>query len=202
MPIILVGNISPDGRLDLLQDACFVEDDFFDANRERASVHPLDILIAKDGATTGKVGLVPFDFDQERCLINEHIFKLTVGPTLPGDVEPGNGNEARERQQINTWYVFFFLKSWLGQQQVNREVSGGAQGGITKAFVRNIRVPIPPLDERQRFVDNAKAEYEQYLALDEQANAQHRRFMDSLGGDMHRRGEPESSATQRIIRRL
>ena len=209
VPIILVGNIVSDGRLDLLQDACFTEEDFFEANRERASVHPWDILIAKDGATTGKVGLVPAEFDQERCLINEHIFKLTVGDTLPGDAEPANENEAGERQQLNTWYIFFFLKSWLGQQQINREVSGGAQGGITKPFVRNIRVPIPPMDERRRFVDSARLEYQQYLDLNEQAQTQHNRFEDSLGGGIRRWGDDGGAAgeefeavAQRIFRRL
>ena len=119
LPIILMGNIVSDGRIDLLRDACFIEEEFFEANRERASVHPLDILIAKDGATTGKVGLIPAEFDQERCLINEHIFKLTIGPTLPEDVVgPASEDEAEEHRQINTWYIFFFLKSWLGQQQI------------------------------------------------------------------------------------
>ena len=195
VPIILVGNIAPDGTLSL-SNAYFTEESFFEANRHRALVRPLDILIAKDGATTGKVGLVPPDFDQERCLISEHIFKLAIGSRLPGDTEPVDEDEAVERRQLNTQYVFFFLKSWFGQQQIHREVSGGAQGGITKEFVNKIKIPIPPWDERKRVVASSQREYERYITLADQARNQLSRFDETLDGEIRRwgsiAGSPES----------
>ena len=179
VPIIMIGNINADGTIDLQRDPCNTSEEFFDENQARGAVQPLDVLIAKDGATTGKVGLVPPNFGEERCLINEHIFKLRIGSTLPGD-EPPADDEEEERRELNTWYMFFFLKSWLGQQQINREVSGGAQGGITQGFVNNIRVPIPPLDQRRHFVEAARREYQRYLNLVARAGEQRAMFDNFL----------------------
>ena len=179
VPIIMVGNIASDGTLDLEKDACFTDEYFFEEKSSRGAVSPLDILIAKDGATTGKVGLVPSNFDQEKCLINEHIFRLSIGATLPGDGEPDPWDELTLRE-LNTWYVFFFLKSKLGQKQIIREISGGAQGGITKAFVNNIRIPIRPVDTRREFVESVRLEYGNYLDLVAQCSDQLEQFEFSL----------------------
>ena len=178
VPILLVGNITEAGTL-TLSALNYADEDFFDANSDRASVKPLDILIAKDGATTGKVGLIPRDFDIEKCLYSEHIFKLSVGAALPGDDE-ANADESVDLKELNTYYLFFFLKSELGQQQIARQKSGGAQGGITKAFVENIRIPVPPISERVRFVQSARRQYDNYLDLTNQAQTQYTRFTDSL----------------------
>ena len=179
IPIVLIGNISADGTLDM-KDANFVDEDFFNKNYERAAIKAFDILVAKDGATTGKIGLVPSDFEYDRCLVNEHIFKLTVGSSLPGDLEVRDEDESAERKQLNTLYVFFFLKSQLGQQQIKREISGGAQGGITKEFMKNIRVPVPPLNDRKQFVARCQREYQEYLSLAAKSQDQLARFNDSL----------------------
>jgi restriction endonuclease S subunit len=209
IPILLVGNMNPDGSL-ALDDLYYVDEEFYKENKDKGAIQPLDILIAKDGATTGKVGIVPEEFDLERCLINEHIFKLTVGAALAGEQPPIGADEIRRMKILNTYYVFFFLQSWLGQQQINREVSGGAQGGITKGFVENILVPLPPVDERQRFVHRAAMEYRKYLELSVQAKTQRTKFEDSLSREM--RGwngeaptiteEQFEDAVRRVIRRL
>ena len=185
IPILLVGNITVDGSINL-DDLSYVDEDFFSGNQEKGGINPLDILIAKDGATTGKIGLVPEDFVLDRCLINEHIFKLTVKAEFPGDEEyPLEG--MAERVRINTYYLFFFLKSWLGQQQIVREISGGAQGGITRKFVENIRVPIPPIEQRRNIVQMAQQEYGRYINLTEQAREQYQHFEASLSQQMRNR---------------
>ncbi len=178
IPILLVGNITADGFVSL-EDLSYVDEDFFKSNQDKGEVNPLDILIAKDGATTGKVGLVPEGFQLERCLINEHIFKLAVKAAFPGD-EDCPPEETESRVRLNTYYLFFFLKSWLGQQQIVREISGGAQGGITKKFVENIRIPIPPIEQRRQIVQMAQLEYDRYRNLAEQAREQYQHFETSL----------------------
>ena len=208
VPIVLVGNIAPDGTLDM-RDVHYADDEFVERHGARASIQPLDILIAKDGATTGKVGLVSPDFDLEQCLFNEHIFRLTVGAALPSDTEPANATEATAQRELNTWYVFFFLKSWLGQQQIQREISGGAQGGITKPFVKNIRIPVPPIDERRRFVERARRAYQEYLGLSDRVREQHKRFEDWLRIDLHGPGGgnpvakegPNEATADRVFKR-
>ncbi len=179
IPIVLVGNISADGTLDM-RESNFVDSSFFEENAARSSIKPLDILVAKDGATTGKIGLVPDNFEYDKCLVNEHVFKLTVGPFLPGDIEVSDGFDIAQWKRLNSLFVFFFLKSELGQQQIKREISGGAQGGITKEFVKNIRIPIPPQNDRRQFVERSQREYQNYLSLVNKSLAQLAKFNDSL----------------------
>lgn len=85
-----------------------------------------DILICKDGATTGKVAIVTQNFLDNYCIanINEHIYRITV---LEG---------------YNACYVFSILFSEIGQQQLLRCVSGGAQGGITSDTFSEIIIPV------------------------------------------------------------
>ena len=176
VPLLIVGNIAADGTL-RLDDLCFASESFYEANGAQLGVKPLDILIAKDGATTGKVGLAPEDFAFDRCLFNEHIFRISAKAEFPGDSATA---DITEQKRVNTHYLFFFLKSQLGQQQVLREVSGGAQGGITKGFVENIRIPVPPLEMRREFVAKAQVNYSNYLQSVSQAKERLAHFENSL----------------------
>ncbi len=85
-----------------------------------------------------------------------------------------------DRKELNAYYVFFFLKSRLGQLQIAREISGGAQGGITKSFVERIRIPVPPLRERREFVRRTRDEYDAYLASVARAEERYGMFQESL----------------------
>jgi len=194
VPIILVGNIGSDGRLKW-DDPCFVDEDFFLANRTKAGVEGGEILVAKDGATTGKVGMVPFDFDRPQCLVNEHVFRLRVGPVVDDEIVYEDVYE--ERTRVNTLYVYYFLRSWLGQMQVVREISGGAQGGITKAFVNNIRIPVPPYEVRQRFVSRSEELYERYIGAADRALGELKGFEDAVNEEV--RGWRESGDRDRAL---
>lgn len=48
-----------------------------------------------------------------------------------------------------------FLHGALGQMQLKRQVSGGAQGGITKEFIDAIKIPVPPLKVQEQIVSRA-----------------------------------------------
>src|SRR3989338_5449569 len=65
-----------------------------------------DILVVKDGATTGKVSLVRSNFPFAQAVINEHVFRLQ----LKDEYQPG--------------YVFYFLYSKIGQQQILSDFRG------------------------------------------------------------------------------
>jgi type I restriction enzyme M protein len=124
IPSLEGGNISGDGRL-IMEDIKYIPLDFH-VKHKKSAVKPLDILMVKDGATTGKVAIVPPDFPFKECNINEHLFIIRV------------------KEIYNPWYVFGFLLSNLGQVLIRREITGGAQGGITKNSVNKIIIPIPP----------------------------------------------------------
>lgn len=146
IPSITITNITRDGTLDFSSDLNFVPDAFYsEFNSFKGGLEFLDILIAKDGATTGKTALIddsfPFvDKSQSppipKAIFSEHVFRL------------------RMKQGVNPLYVHAFLNSELGQLQLETVTSGGAQGGITRDFVKEIHIPIVDEETQQRLADN------------------------------------------------
>jgi len=136
IPSLEGGNISDDGRI-ILQDVKLIPLDFH-LRHKKSAVKSLDILMVKDGATTGKVAIVPPDFPHKECNINEHLFIIRV------------------KREYNPWYAFGYLLSHLGQILIKREITGGAQGGIAKESVERIIVPIPPEKIQKKIEENVK----------------------------------------------
>lgn len=89
-----------------------------------------DILIVKDGATTGKTAFV--DKLPEPAFINEHVF--AVRPTC----------------EVEARFLFYWLWSQNGFNQIMKDFRGAAQGGIGRTFVDKVVVPVPPLDTQRR----------------------------------------------------
>ncbi|OGQ81220.1 MAG: hypothetical protein A3F90_13805 [Deltaproteobacteria bacterium RIFCSPLOWO2_12_FULL_60_19] len=112
----------------------FVPEEFFQ-QMGRGLIQGQDILVVKDGATTGKTAFVEDEFPYKRAAINEHVFLLRVNQRL-----------ALPR------FVFFFLFSPWGQSQILTCFRGAAIGGIPQDFVRTVEVPVPPLSEQERVV--------------------------------------------------
>lgn len=92
-----------------------------------------DILIVKDGATTGKVSFVDHDFPFKKAAVNEHVFILRV-----------DNNISIPK------YVFHFLRSPKGKEEILSDFRGATVGGISRGFLDKVSVPFPPLEEQQR----------------------------------------------------
>lgn len=117
-----------------------------------------DILIVKDGATTGKVAFVDDTFPFEKAAINEHLFRLSI-----------NSEKALSK------YVYYYLRSKRGNNELMKDFRGATIGGITRNFVDFVTVPVPKnkkiqyqivkvLDKIQEVIRNRQA---QITALDE-----------------------------------
>lgn len=123
-----------------------------------------DVLIVKDGATTGKVAYVS---QLPSCAaINEHVFLLRSKPTLYSK------------------FLFYYLQSPVGNHKVMKYYHGATVGGISKNIV-NLEIPLPPLDEQRRIaavldkVSGLIAKRRQQLEmLDEMVKA---RFVEMFG---------------------
>jgi len=102
----------------------------------QGAVHPYDILLVKDGATTGKTSLVRDDFPFEQAAVNEHVFIVRVNPDL-----------------ADSRYVFYFLFSPRGKAEILRDHRGATIGGISRAFASQVRLPLPPPSEQRRIVE-------------------------------------------------
>jgi len=106
----------------------------FAARMTRGHIQTNDILIVKDGATTGKMSFVDSSFPYRDAVVNEHVFVC------------------RLTHQLEPRFVFHFLSSNEGQQRLLDNFQGSAQGGINQSFAANTEIPVAPLPEQIRIV--------------------------------------------------
>jgi restriction endonuclease S subunit len=125
-------HVSIDGSF-LLQTKRFVPNDFFESMR-RGRLQRDDILIVKDGATTGKVAFVDSTLPLPAA-VNEHVFRLAV-----------------DSEKVLPRYVFYHLLSPRGNRQILQDFRGATVGGISQDFPEKVEFPLPSLCEQQRLV--------------------------------------------------
>ncbi len=119
----------------------------FAENLKKGEIKRNDILIVKDGATTGKTSYITKDFQYEKAFVNEHVFIC------------------RLFENINSKIVFYFLYSQKGQFRILQNFTGTAQGGINKKFASNTLIPLPPKAEQERIVAKLDALFGQLETL-------------------------------------
>lgn len=127
-------HITYNGKFDF-ENIKYVSEGFF-ARMSRGVIQKFDVLVVKDGATTGKTAFVDDNFPFTRAAINEHVFILRPATNL-----------------LLPEYLFYFLFSEWGQGQMEREFHGGAIGGINQSFAEHLEISLPPLSEQRRIVD-------------------------------------------------
>jgi type I restriction enzyme, S subunit len=108
---------------------------FFEKMRS-GLIAPLDILIVKDGATTGKTSLVRDDFPFPEAAVNEHVFCVRVNP-----------------EQASPTFIYHFLRSDRGQEAIQLDFRGATVGGISREFAAKTVVPLPPLATQRRIAE-------------------------------------------------
>jgi len=111
----------------------FIPNNFYDS-LGKGKVKLGNILLVKDGATTGKVAMVK-NLRYEKVAVNEHVFVL----------------RSKTELLIND-FLFYFLFSKFGQAQIKKGFHG-IIGGITKDDLENCLLPTPPLNEQQRIAE-------------------------------------------------
>lgn len=100
-------------------------------------IKPGDILIVKDGATTGKASFIDNSFPFPKAVINEHVFRLQA-----------------DSNKILQKFLFYFLFSIMGQQMILSSYRGAAVGGINRNFVQGVNIPLPfPNDLERSFTE-------------------------------------------------
>lgn len=112
----------------------FVSEAFYSKMRS-GKIQPNDILIVKDGATTGKTCFVDDQFPFNDAVINEHVFRVCI-----------NSNVAVPK------YVFYFLYSPSGQKQILNDFRGTTVGGISRGFIDLVKIPLPDLETQNKIV--------------------------------------------------
>jgi type I restriction enzyme S subunit len=100
------------------------------------------LLVALYGATTGKLGILDF-----ASATNQAVCGLFITDSL------------------DTKYVFWYLRQFRPELLSKR--FGGAQKNISQTILRQVPVPLPPLDEQKQIVD----EIERLLSVADDATA-------------------------------
>ena len=101
----------------------------------RGKIRIEDVLVVKDGATTGKTSFVSIDFPYQEASVNEHVFILR-----------GNNDIIFQK------FLFYHLFSTTGQRQIDANFHGAAIGGINTQFVKNYSLVLPPLPTQKKIV--------------------------------------------------
>ena len=94
-----------------------------------------DILFVKDGATTGKVGMINKP-DYAGQNINEHVFLLRPIP------------------EINPFYLVNYLNSNVAQIVIKKLIAGATVTGITKDALKSLPIPVPPIDKQKEIAEH------------------------------------------------
>jgi type I restriction enzyme, S subunit len=123
-------HISSDGTY-ALEDLKFIPEEYF-YSIKKGIIEKDDILIVKDGATTGKIAFIDENYPFKKSAINEHLFKLRV-----------------DSNKVIPKYVYYYLLSKKGNHELMKDFRGATVGGITRNFVRFVNVPLPENKETQ-----------------------------------------------------
>ncbi len=126
-------HINYDGSFNL-EKRRYIPEDFFN-KLKRGKLEVGDVLIVKDGATTGKVGYFNDKSPFKIAAVNEHVFILRVS-----------------KEKIDSFFLYQFLKSPKGNTEILKHKVGAAQGGINLS-IKKIKIPLPPLEIQKEIVE-------------------------------------------------
>ena len=141
-------HLNDDGRF-RFEKIKYVPEDFF-KSLNKGQIYPNDIIVVKDGATTGKTSFVDNDFPYQDAAVNEHLFIVRVDSKLAFPK-----------------YVFYYLFSNKGREQILSDFRGATVGGISRNFPLKVDVPIPSLTEQKQIV----SELERHLSVADEVEA-------------------------------
>jgi len=127
-------NISMNGGM--LYDSVRMVPADFAAGMSRGLLEDKDVLINKDGANTGKSGIYRRPTGEHLATINEHLFRLRC-----------------KHEIADQEFLFHFLNSQLGKDQIGRVITGSAQPGLNSTFPEFVKIDLPPLPEQKKIAE-------------------------------------------------
>ena len=128
-----------------------------------------DVLINKDGAQTGKVGLYDGAFDQ--AAINEHLFILRSKDDV-----------------VDQRLLYYLLLLPATQKAISKRITGSAQPGLNSQFVDAVRIKIPREPEQQRRIAEILSTVDEAIQQTEALIAKTQQIKVGLMYDLFTRG--------------
>jgi type I restriction enzyme M protein len=139
IPSIGGEQISSDGTIKF-EKMKYISQDHFNSLK-KGVLNKNDVLLVKDGATTGKVGFYKGDYNF--AAINEHVYLL------------------RTNERINSFLFYHLLRSDDFQNRLKKFIKG-IIGGISSE-ISQIEIPVPSIVEQQEIVPKIE-QYEKIIA--------------------------------------
>jgi type I restriction enzyme M protein len=133
IPSIGGEQINADGTIKL-EKMKYISADHF-VSMKKGILKNGDVLIVKDGATTGKVGYYSGQF--EKAAVNEHVFIL------------------RTNEKILPYFLFKIVQSKKFSNDLQKFVKG-IIGGISLE-IKKLKIPLPPLEVQKEIVEQIEA---------------------------------------------
>ena len=129
IPSIGGAQIDKNGKI-LDEKMVFISEEHF-SSMKKGQLKMGDVLIVKDGATTGKMGF--YNGEYTKAAINEHIFVL------------------RTKENFNNYFLYYLLKNNNFQIKLKPFIQG-IIGGINLKF-SNIELPFPNIETQKQIVE-------------------------------------------------
>lgn len=124
-------HLAADGKFKF-QNVRLIPRDYY-AALKRGKIKRNDVLLVKDGATTGKASFVDDEFPFKEAAVNEHLFILRGKTNI-----------------LNQQFLLYHLLSPIGQRQIRNSFHGAAIGGINTQFIHDYSIQLPPLPIQEK----------------------------------------------------
>jgi type I restriction enzyme, S subunit len=108
----------------------YITEEFYNSLNQ-GKVITQDLLMVKDGATTGKLAFIE-KLPLPKLAVNEHVFII----------------RSKDTDTILNKYLYYMLLSRLGQSQIQKKFHG-LIGGVNRNDVKSLIIPLPPLSEQR-----------------------------------------------------
>ncbi|WP_084168118.1 restriction endonuclease subunit S [Paraburkholderia acidipaludis] len=125
IPLIRSQNVL-EGKLSL-DDVVFIDRRQHEKMRNSA-LAPNDVLLNITGASIGRCGVLPADFDEGN--VNQHVCII------------------RPEKSLSPHFLCHYLNSDIGQKQISKFQAGGNREGLNYQQIRSFDVPVPPVPEQ------------------------------------------------------
>nr|WP_295576194.1 restriction endonuclease subunit S [uncultured Intestinibacter sp.] len=126
-------HITSEGKFNLRSNKLkYVPEDYYN-ELKKGKIQVNDILVVKDGATTGKTAIVTEKFPFKEACVNEHLFLI------------------RTKEELKAKYLYYYFLSDLGQHQILKDFRGATIGGISREFI-NINLYIPNIEIQEKII--------------------------------------------------
>lgn len=158
VPVLKIENITKDGFLEDLNSENYDYIDEEISNKfPRTILDKDDLVMAVRGATIGKMAVVTNEFVGSN--INANLIKISLA-----------------KNQILPSFFWIYFNTKIGQKLFYRNVANTAKQTITVPQIKNLLIPLPPVDIQKQIVAKMSTAY----GAKKQKEAQAQQLLDSI----------------------